>query len=142
MTDITTLSELKTQFLSDQNTISSREMFSYLESILYGTTHVRDYLNANDTSDISDNQSLFVKVRDQGTVSERYPSLASKITKLDYSNGDTMQEWDLGLYNPKSKEIALFVWLNNNWCARCSVGDNITKENADHFVRGLRLESV
>lgn len=127
MSEPTTLEELKTLFLSPSNTISSRELFCYMEQILYGTQHIKTSLDADDTAEVKNNQDLFLKRNRRFGVENRYPALADKLTYIEYDLGETKQEWDIGLCTKRSMglDTALYVWLDNRWVSRCSIGDNL-----------------
>lgn len=131
MSDPTTLEDLKTLFLSPSNTISSRELFEYMEQILYGTQHFKAALDADDTSEVTSNQELFLKTNRKFGIANRYPALADKITYVDYTSGESVQEWDIGLGGPPSAlgvDTGLYVCLDNRWVSRCSIGDDLNDD--------------
>ena len=138
----TNLSDLKADFLSDQNILSSRELLIYMEQILYGTNEVETFFNnkQNETN-ASTNEDLYGEIKRRGhePISSRYPNLASNLTMVEYFDNPP-QEWDVAT-DQSDDTVGLYVRLDNQWVRRCEIGDDKFVE-LDFYDRGYRLNNV
>lgn len=148
MSSYLNLTELKSGFMSDP-TMSTRQLFSHMEQIVVGTTSVQDYLDSllvGGTGDeiLAKARQKYIELQSQlgrpPTLLDRYPSLDGHIAEVSYREGDTPKEWDIAS-EMKGGGIGLYVYLDGQWTARCSIGDPLTTLS-DDLPFGYRLVNV
>ena len=148
MSNYSNLSELKTAFLTDA-TMSTRQLFSNMEQVQLGTTSVQDYLNSllvGGTGDeiLTRARQNYVDLQNQlgraPTLLDRYPSLNGHIVEVAYIEGEMPNEWDIAS-EMKGGGMGLYVYLDGQWTARCSIGDQLTTLS-DDLPFGYRLANV
>lgn len=147
MTSYSSLAELKTSFLQDSN-MSSRHLFVEMEKTIFGSNNMEQYLNSLKMGGTGD--EILNKVREKAaevkkktgrtqTIAERYPFLEGNVDVLDYTK-DYPVEWDISS-DGKGFGVGIYVYLDNAWVCRCSVGDDITVLQGD-VPYGYRLKGV